>query len=346
MTVHLQPAVEFDAKKHLCYEPPASRITMKELALEDVGISPIAVTAPFPLFNLDGVTELRRNILSDEVIDKFTVSSYLSAFQGREFTKNVAPFVHAAWTSPEVIAAVSEAAGIELVPVMECELGHTNYQLGDLGKDGVKLSPITPQPLENLGVTVSDLDKYQALADADDGNRPDNVVVWHYDSYPFVCVLMLSDVSQMIGGETALQCGDGRVVKARGPGVGHCVVMQGRHVKHAALRAYNSGERITMVTSFRAKDSLVRDASVLTTIHPITKRNRINYQWTLYRMKLLAERFTAMANKLESQKAAFGGDLDDADGKGGSEVVNVAETQKWLEEQIEYLTMTGSQLMP
>lgn len=85
---------------------------------------------------------------------------------------------------------------------------------------------------------------------------------------------------------------------------------------------------------------------MLTTIHPITKRNKINYQWTLYRMKLLAERFTLMAKKLEDQKAAFGGDADDEDGKGGSEVVNVQDTQKWLEEQIEYLAMTGSQLMP
>ncbi|KAK4705138.1 hypothetical protein P7C70_g1079, partial [Phenoliferia sp. Uapishka_3] len=313
---------------------------MEELGLKDVGISPYAVTAPFPLFNLEGVTELRRNILSDEVIDKFTVSSYLSAFQGREFTKNVAPFVHAAWTSPEVIRAVSDAAGIELVPVMELELGHVNYQLGEGGKAGVKLSPIAPGGgLTAPSVTVSDLAKYQALADAEDGSGPDNVVVWHYDAYPFVCVLMLSDVSNMIGGETALQCGDGSIRKARGPGVGNCVVMQGRHVKHAALRAYNSGERITMVTSFRAKDPLVHDGS-------ITKRNRINYQWTVYRMKLLAERFTAMAAQLECEKAAVGGDADDEDGKGGSEIINVPVCQKWLEEQIAYLTMTGSQLMP
>lgn len=90
---------------------------MADLSLEDVGISPIGVTAPFPLFTVAGVTELRRDILSDKVIDNFTVSSYLAAFQGREFTQDVAPFVHAAWTSPEVIRAVSEAAGIELVPV-------------------------------------------------------------------------------------------------------------------------------------------------------------------------------------------------------------------------------------
>lgn len=69
-------------------------MTMKDLGLEDEGISPIACTAPFPLFNLEGVSELRRDILSDEVMDKFTVSSLLSAFQGREFTAGVAPFVH------------------------------------------------------------------------------------------------------------------------------------------------------------------------------------------------------------------------------------------------------------
>lgn len=107
----MQSAAVFDPSVHLAYKEPAERVTMKELGLEG-GISPIAVTAPFPLFSLEGVTErkrssnivgssadrrafsVRRNILSDGVQDKFTVSSYISAFQGREFTKNVAPFVH------------------------------------------------------------------------------------------------------------------------------------------------------------------------------------------------------------------------------------------------------------
>ncbi|ORY91689.1 hypothetical protein BCR35DRAFT_349472 [Leucosporidium creatinivorum] len=337
-------ASAFDPAVHLCYKKPESVFTMKDLALEDEGISPIGVTAPFPLFTREGVTELRRNVLSPEVLDKYTVSSYISAFQGREFTKDVAPFVHAAWTSPEVIAAVSEAAGIDLVPVMEIELGHTNYQLGELGKDGVRLTSITPEP-QQLGVAVSDLTHYQELADADNGEAEDNVVHFHYDSYPFVCVLMLSDVSTMIGGETALKCGDGSIKKARGPGVGHCVVMQGRHIKHAALRAYNAGERITMVTSFRARDPLIHDGSVLSTIHPITKKNRINYQWTLYRMKLLSDRFNAMASKLEEKKKLLGAE-DDADGKGGSEIVNVEEMSKWIDQQLEYLTTTKEQYMP
>lgn len=40
---------------------------------------------------------------------------------------------------------------------------------------------------------------------------------WHYDSYPFVCVTMLSDCTGMIGGETALKTGNGEIMKVRGP---------------------------------------------------------------------------------------------------------------------------------
>lgn len=43
------------------------------------------------------------------------------------------------------------------------------------------------------------------------------VVGWHRDSYPFVCVLMMSDTTGMIGGETALRTGDGDIKKVRGP---------------------------------------------------------------------------------------------------------------------------------
>lgn len=43
------------------------------------------------------------------------------------------------------------------------------------------------------------------------------IVDWHTDSYPFVCVTMLSDCREMIGGETAIRKGDGEVMKVRGP---------------------------------------------------------------------------------------------------------------------------------
>jgi hypothetical protein len=40
---------------------------------------------------------------------------------------------------------------------------------------------------------------------------------WHFDSYPFVCVTMLSDCEGMVGGETALKTGTGEIMKVRGP---------------------------------------------------------------------------------------------------------------------------------
>lgn len=53
---------------------------------------------------------------------------------------------------------------------------------------------------------------------------------------------MLSDVKNMVGGETGLRCADGSMLKARGPGIGSAVMLQGRYVSHIALKAYNTPE--------------------------------------------------------------------------------------------------------
>lgn len=47
---------------------------------------------------------------------------------------------------------------------------------------------------------------------------------WHADSYPFVCVTMLSDCVGMEGGETVLHTPKGEL-KARGPTMGTAVIM-------------------------------------------------------------------------------------------------------------------------
>lgn len=52
--------------------------------------------------------------------------------------------------------------------------------------------------------------------------NPDNdndlpAFAWHRDSYPFVCVTMLSDCTGMVGGETALKTASGEIMKVRGP---------------------------------------------------------------------------------------------------------------------------------
>lgn len=53
------------------------------------------------------------------------------------------------------------------------------------------------------------------------------VVGWHRDSYPFVCVTMLSECKDMIGGETVCRTGLGNILKVRGPSQGCAIVLQG-----------------------------------------------------------------------------------------------------------------------
>jgi len=36
-----------------------------------------------------------------------------------------------------------------------------------------------------------------------------SIIPWHYDSYPYVCVIMLSETESMLGGETYIKGGDG-----------------------------------------------------------------------------------------------------------------------------------------
>lgn len=120
-----------------------------------------------------------------------------------------APFVYDAWRSPEVLAIVSKIAGVELVPQMDFEIAHMNVSVQTEEEKQAALAALTEK----------------ASRDADEGvsgcpwedDRP--IVDWHTDSYPFVCVLMLSDCTNMIGGETALRCGNGEVMKVRGPGM-------------------------------------------------------------------------------------------------------------------------------
>ncbi len=49
---------------------------------------------------------------------------------------------------------------------------------------------------------------------------------WHRDSYPFVAIVMLTDPSGVLGGETAIQHGDGSILPISFPSAGSCVVLQ------------------------------------------------------------------------------------------------------------------------
>jgi hypothetical protein len=98
-------------------------------------------------------------------------------------------FIFEAWKHPETLAIMSKIAGVELVPVMDYEIGHINMSIPGNRKE------------------------YNSSTNGDE----EAIVGWHRDSYPFVCVLMMSDTTGMIGGETALRTGTGDIKKVRGP---------------------------------------------------------------------------------------------------------------------------------
>lgn len=87
-------------------------------------------------------------------------------------------------------AIVSSVAGIELTQMFDYEIANINVSI-------------------NEQATSSDK-KAQSEESA-------SAFAWHFDSYPFVCVTMLSDCSEMSGGETAIQTPSGEIKKIRGP---------------------------------------------------------------------------------------------------------------------------------
>lgn len=196
-----------------------------------------------------------------------------------------APFIYDAWHSPQVLEIVSKIAGIDLVPAMDFEIGHVNISVNSKKEQNAAL---------------------QLVREGDQINADDDtpVVGWHRDSYPFVCVLMLSDCTNMVGGETALKTGSGEIMKVRGPDMGHAVILQGRYIDHQALRAVGGSERITMVTSFRPKSSNVKDDTVLNTVRPISDLSELYGQYSEYRLELLEKRVRSQIKSVQARKQA------------------------------------------
>ncbi|KAK0902608.1 hypothetical protein LTR02_008041 [Friedmanniomyces endolithicus] len=282
--------IEFDPRQHLAFEEPQSIVTMKDIGYsEDTGISPVAVSHPFRMFTPECIQNFRDEVLSDEVLEKCSYRSNIAAFQVRGYAPKYlfmsllipsslladdltryAPFTYDAWHNPWTLSIVSKIAGMDLIPNMDFEIGHINISVKS-----------EKQALDEKAAVEL---QRKSFAD-DEGNagcpwEDDKPVVgWHRDSYPFVCVTMLSDCTKMVGGETALKMANGEVMRVRGPQMGCAVVMQGRYITHQALRALGAQERITMVTSFRPKSPFLPDDSVLSTrIQTQIKRLREDHE--------------------------------------------------------------------
>ncbi|CAM1511850.1 Fc.00g093630.m01.CDS01 [Cosmosporella sp. VM-42] len=292
----------FDASKHLEFQPPARIYSMKEIGLEGHGVSPNAVSEPFSLFTEEAIKQMRVEIFSEEVLENCQYSSTFNKNMVRGMTTARAPFVYDAWRSPEVLARISEVAGLELVPAIDFDIGNINISIND-----------QTSTEQNMGAS-------------DDDQMP--AVAWHYDSFPFVCVTMLSDCTGMVGGETAVRLPNGDTMKVRGPAMGTAVVLQGRYIEHQALKAFGGRERITMVTSFRPKSPFVKDETVLTGVRGISDLSEIYSQYTEYRLEILEERIRDRL-KAVRQRALAKHQFDTAGVRGF-----LAEQQKFLESML------------
>lgn len=284
---------DFDPNKHIQYEPPAKIHTMTDLNLpKDTGISPVAVSEPFRLFTTEAVHRMRSEVLQKSVWDNCQYSSNLAQCQLRGFAAKYAPFVYDTWKHPETLAIISKIAGVDLVTEMDFEIAHIN---------------ISVKSEEQKKEEVQALSEKQAF-DEDEGvagcpwedEKP--IVHWHTDAYPFVCVTMLSDCTNMLGGETALRTGNGEIVKVRGPAMGCAVVLQGRYIEHQALRALGMTERITMVTSFRPRSPNLPDDTVLTTVRPVSDLSELYSQYSEYRLEILEERIRNQLRSLRDNR--------------------------------------------
>lgn len=113
---------------------------------------------------------------------------------------------------------------------------------------------------------------------------------------------------------------------------GYGVLLHGSVIKHKAVRAIGSPERITMVCSFWPADPLLEDDSKLVNTRNISCKPEMYYQWTTYRLETLAARFLDTAKKLHEkhkQRKLY-----------GEQVLDLEDFTKWAKDQVAYLERT------
>jgi hypothetical protein len=79
------PKLSFDPEKHLNFKSPSKVFTMEELGLQDVGVSPNAVSEPFQLFTHEAIKQMRAETLRPEVFENCQYSSNLAKGQLRGY---------------------------------------------------------------------------------------------------------------------------------------------------------------------------------------------------------------------------------------------------------------------
>jgi hypothetical protein len=313
---------DFDPAKHSAFKNPPEILTIEDIGFSNnVGISPVAVTQPSQLFTPEAIRIMRAEIANPEVVKNHTFSSNIAANQLRGYARDHAPFTYAAWNHPETMAIVSKPAAIDLVPWGDYEIAHVNLSTKTEEQAKAELNFVRQHkrvhPDEGIHM----------------GPKEDDAIVsWHTDAYPFVCVLMLSDCTGMIGGETALRTANGDVIKARGPTEGNAVILRGRYITHQALRALGARERITAVTSWRPRSPFIKDDIELRTVRPVSDLNELYYDFAEYRLEILKQRVRHAREEMRTRRQ-----------KGGR--FDTLGHKSFLGEWLAFLQHTGKELV-
>ncbi|ODQ67007.1 hypothetical protein NADFUDRAFT_45250 [Nadsonia fulvescens var. elongata DSM 6958] len=163
---------------------------MKSLGFPvDQGICSFAASSPFLLFTKKAIKIMRAESLNERVMEKYLISSSISACQVHGFASNDSPFTYGAWTLPETARCLSRLIAIPVKIGMDYETCHVNNCAGSTG--GVE---------------------------SENSSEANNAVVcWLRDSFQFAIVVLLSDAASLEGVETAIRTASGNVVKVKDP---------------------------------------------------------------------------------------------------------------------------------
>jgi hypothetical protein len=107
-------------------------------------------------------------------------------------------------------------------------------------------------------------------------------------------------------------------------------------------------ERVTIVTSFRPKNPTLLDEMTNANVRNKSHLSELYYQWTTYRLDVLAARARIAADALRKQ---YDENVKASDPEGQSglcrvDTVDYAAMQKWANEQIEYIQQTLYEMRP
>lgn len=107
-------------------------------------------------------------------------------------------------------------------------------------------------------------------------------------------------------------------------------------------------ERVTIVTSFRPKNPLLVDDTTNANIRNKSHHSELYYQWTTYRLDVMAQR-AQLAAKALRERYEKNVQESDPEGKAGLcrvDTVDVEEVKKWSEEMIKYINDTTYEMRP